>query len=38
MDEVQLSEDYGATMRRQFSFLFTGFPGTHFIDFERVKG
>ena len=34
MDGVQLSQDYTATMRRQF----TGCPGTYLIKFGRLKG
>ena len=40
MDGVKLSQEYRATIRRQFSFIFKslGVPGTHFIDLERIKG
>ena len=39
MDGVKLSQEYRATIRRQFSFIFKslGVPGTHFIDLERIK-
>ena len=37
MHGVQLSQDYRATMRRQFTFS-SGLPATHLIDLGGVKG
>ena len=37
MDGIQISQDYRATARRQFTF-YPGIPGTHLINFGGMKG
>ena len=37
MDRVHLSQGYGATTGRRFTFLTTVHPGIHLIDLGRIK-
>ena len=38
MDEVQLSQEYGSTMRRTLLFTNNFPPGTYFIKLGRMMG